>query len=131
MNGPLLWIGLPAVIGGVLFMLRGYRLTTGLIGVILAAMLGISAWLLPVGEVITRGSQAFKISERFDTPVMVRMTTRVSHTKEDVSLRKREVPKRATFERNAATITLQKIRGILGMEGNQPGAELNKRRNGE
>lgn len=65
MNGPLLWIGLPAVIGGILFILRGYRLTTGLIGVILAAMLGISAWLLPVGEVITRGSQAFKISERF------------------------------------------------------------------
>lgn len=32
------------------------------------------------------------------------------------------------FERNAATITIQKIRGILGMEGYQPGAELNKRR---
>jgi hypothetical protein len=31
------------------------------------------------------------------------------------------------FERNAATITIQKIRGILGMEGYQPGAELNKR----
>lgn len=35
------------------------------------------------------------------------------------------------FERNAATITIQKIWGILGMEGYQPGAELNKRRNGE
>lgn len=35
------------------------------------------------------------------------------------------------FERNAATITLQKIRGILGMEGYQPGAELNKRRRRE
>lgn len=35
------------------------------------------------------------------------------------------------FERNAVTITIQKIReirGILGMEGYQPGAELNKRR---
>jgi hypothetical protein len=31
------------------------------------------------------------------------------------------------FERNPATITLQKIRGILGMEGYQAGAELNKR----
>jgi indolepyruvate ferredoxin oxidoreductase, alpha subunit len=46
--------------------------------------------------------EAFKISERYDTPVMVRLTTRVSHTKEDVSLRKREVPKRPAFERNAA-----------------------------
>jgi len=46
--------------------------------------------------------EAFKISERFDTPVMVRMTTRVSHTKEDVTLQKREVPKRAAFERNIA-----------------------------
>mgnify|MGYP001301052075 CR=1 FL=1 len=27
------------------------------------------------------------------------------------------------FERNAATITLQKIRGILGMEGYQAGRE--------
>ena len=35
------------------------------------------------------------------------------------------------FERNAATITLQKIRGILGMEGYKAGVELNKRRNGE
>jgi indolepyruvate ferredoxin oxidoreductase alpha subunit len=46
--------------------------------------------------------EAFKISERFDTPVMVRMTTRVSHTKEDVPLGKREVPKKPPFERNVA-----------------------------
>ncbi len=44
--------------------------------------------------------EAFKISERFDTPVILRMTTRVSHTKEDVVMQKREVPKRPTFERN-------------------------------
>jgi hypothetical protein len=31
------------------------------------------------------------------------------------------------FERNAATITIQKIRGILGMEGYKAGVELNKR----
>ena len=46
--------------------------------------------------------EAFKISERFDTPVMVRVTTRVSHTKEDVVLKKREVAKRPGFERNPA-----------------------------
>ncbi len=65
MSGPLLWIGLPVVIGVVLFMLRGYRLGTGLIGGLLAAMLSISAWLLPVSEVITLGSRVFKINERF------------------------------------------------------------------
>lgn len=30
--------------------------------------------------------EAFKLSEKFDTPVIVRMTTRISHTKEDVKL---------------------------------------------
>ncbi|MBN1359956.1 MAG: hypothetical protein JW993_05160 [Sedimentisphaerales bacterium] len=44
--------------------------------------------------------EAFKISERFDTPVMVRMTTRVSHTKEDVALQSREEATRPVFERN-------------------------------
>jgi indolepyruvate ferredoxin oxidoreductase alpha subunit len=46
--------------------------------------------------------EAFKISERYDTPVMVRMTTRVSHTKENVVLKERQVPPRPEFERNIA-----------------------------
>jgi len=38
---------------------------------------------------------AFKISEGFDTPVMVRLTTRIAHTKENIFLHKRkEVPKK-------------------------------------
>lgn len=38
-------------------------------------------------------AEAYKISERFDTPVIIRMTTRISHSKEDVVLGKRkEVP---------------------------------------
>jgi len=44
--------------------------------------------------------EAFKISERYDTPVIVRMTTRVSHTKENVSLTQREVPPRPDFQPN-------------------------------
>jgi indolepyruvate ferredoxin oxidoreductase alpha subunit len=44
--------------------------------------------------------EAFKISERYDTPVLVRMTTRVSHTKENVVLKERQVPPRPEFERN-------------------------------
>ena len=38
---------------------------------------------------------AFKISENFDTPVLVRLTTRIAHTKENVPLGERkEIPKR-------------------------------------
>ncbi len=44
--------------------------------------------------------EAFKISERYDTPVIVRMTTRVSHTKENITLKERQVPPRPEFERN-------------------------------
>jgi len=46
--------------------------------------------------------QAFEISEKFDTPVILRMTTRVAHTKEDVTLGDRVVPKQPPFERNIA-----------------------------
>ena len=46
--------------------------------------------------------EAFAISERFDTPVMLRMTTRISHTKENVAMGERKVPERPVFERNAA-----------------------------
>ncbi len=43
---------------------------------------------------------AFKISEQFDTPVMVRLTTRIAHTKENITLEARkEIPNKA-FEVN-------------------------------
>lgn len=44
--------------------------------------------------------EAFKISEKYDTPVLLRMTTRVAHTKENVALGERQVPPRPEFERN-------------------------------
>ncbi len=44
--------------------------------------------------------EAFKISERFDTPVLLRMTTRISHTKEDMALGERVVPKQPPLEKN-------------------------------
>jgi formate hydrogenlyase subunit 3/multisubunit Na+/H+ antiporter MnhD subunit len=65
MSAPLVWIGLPLLVGGILFLLRGYHLATSLIGGLLSALLSISAWLLPIGEVITLGTRVFKISERF------------------------------------------------------------------
>jgi indolepyruvate ferredoxin oxidoreductase alpha subunit len=43
--------------------------------------------------------EAFKISERFDTPVLLRMTTRISHTKEDVKVGERVVPEQPAFEK--------------------------------
>ncbi|MGA2093453.1 MAG: thiamine pyrophosphate-dependent enzyme [Sedimentisphaerales bacterium] len=43
---------------------------------------------------------AFEMSEKYDTPVIVRMTTRVAHTKEDVTLSERVVPPQPVFERN-------------------------------
>ncbi|MEN6428282.1 MAG: thiamine pyrophosphate-dependent enzyme [Phycisphaerales bacterium] len=46
--------------------------------------------------------EAFAMSERFDTPVILRMTTRISHTKENVTVGEREVLQRPVFERNAA-----------------------------
>ena len=41
------------------------------------------------GEAKEYVKEAFKISEKFDTPVLLRMTTRISHTKEDVELSER------------------------------------------
>ncbi len=46
--------------------------------------------------------EAFKISEKYDTPVIIRMTTRISHTKEDVKLSGRVVPKQPKFATDAA-----------------------------
>jgi len=46
--------------------------------------------------------EAFAMSERFDTPVMLRMTPRISHTKENVTVGERNAPERPTFERNPA-----------------------------
>ncbi|MHC4904524.1 MAG: thiamine pyrophosphate-dependent enzyme [Planctomycetota bacterium] len=45
-------------------------------------------------------AEAFKISEKFDTPVIVRMTTRISHTKENVNLAKRIAVKPVKLEPN-------------------------------
>lgn len=44
--------------------------------------------------------EAFRISEKYDTPVLVRMTTRVSHSKEDVTLGERQVPPKRSFQRD-------------------------------
>jgi indolepyruvate ferredoxin oxidoreductase alpha subunit len=52
------------------------------------------------GEAKEYVKEAFKISERFDTPVLLRMTTRISHSKEDVRLAKRQAPARRPLEKD-------------------------------
>ncbi|RLI92055.1 MAG: indolepyruvate ferredoxin oxidoreductase subunit alpha [Candidatus Altiarchaeales archaeon] len=42
--------------------------------------------------------EAFKISEKFDIPVMIRMTTRVSHSKEVIAIDKRKIVKEKNFK---------------------------------
>lgn len=58
--------------------------------------------------------EAFKISEKFDTPVIVRMTTRISHTKEDVAIGSREavkpVPLKVDIEKYVMTPRNARIR---------------------
>lgn len=44
---------------------------------------------------------AFEISEQFDTPVLMRLTTRVSHTKENVEISDRKETENKVFEKNA------------------------------
>jgi len=46
--------------------------------------------------------EAFKISEKYDTPVLLRMTTRISHTKEDVVIDERVLPEQPEFTKNPA-----------------------------
>jgi indolepyruvate ferredoxin oxidoreductase, alpha subunit len=46
--------------------------------------------------------EAFALSERFDTPVLLRMTTRISHTKENVTVGDRQEPERKGLEKNIA-----------------------------
>jgi len=46
--------------------------------------------------------EAFKISEKFDTPVLIRMTTRISHTKEDVKLFERIEVSQPQFTQDTA-----------------------------
>jgi indolepyruvate ferredoxin oxidoreductase alpha subunit len=43
-------------------------------------------------------SVAFKISEKFDTPVMIRLTTRIAHSKQDVLLGQRKISQKKEFK---------------------------------
>jgi len=66
MSTPVLWILVPFVVGVMLFFLRRWYRTTVLIGSLTVIFLAISAYFLPVNELIRLGPLAFKINESFD-----------------------------------------------------------------
>lgn len=65
MSAPMIWIGLPIAIAGVLYLLRGLHTLTFISGLLLSSWLWIAAWLLPIGEVVTLGGRTLRISENF------------------------------------------------------------------
>jgi NADH-quinone oxidoreductase subunit N len=65
MSAPLIWIGIPLIAAGLLFLLRGLRLFVFIFGLLLSSWLWITAWLLPIGEVVTVGGRTIRIIESF------------------------------------------------------------------
>jgi formate hydrogenlyase subunit 3/multisubunit Na+/H+ antiporter MnhD subunit len=65
MSAPMIWIGLPIALAGLLFLLRNLRFPVFISGLLLSSWLWIAAWLLPIGEVITLGGRSFRILESF------------------------------------------------------------------
>ncbi len=65
MNAPMLWVGFPLALAGLLFLLRGLRFTVFISGFLLSSWLWIAAWLLPIGEVVTFGNRSLRIGESF------------------------------------------------------------------
>lgn len=56
MSSPILWIIIPAVSAGVLYLLRRFAQVVKLLGILIALLLAIFAWLLPIGSPISLGS---------------------------------------------------------------------------
>ncbi len=64
MSAPLIWIFLPGLVGGILFLVRRWERVVVLTGVIAALLLAVFAWQLPIGEVIeTVGIPSFTVRE--------------------------------------------------------------------
>lgn len=65
MSAPVIWIGLPLVLAGVLFLLRELRFGVFISGFLLSSWFWISAWLFPIGEVINLGGRTYLLNESF------------------------------------------------------------------
>lgn len=65
MNAPLIWVGIPAAVAIILFLLRGFRQLVYALGILFSGWLWSFALLLPIGEFAAIGGRAFRISETF------------------------------------------------------------------
>lgn len=61
MSAPLIWIVIPGMTGVIIFLLRRRYRTTVLIGVFMAAILALLAWILPIGREINLGLFSFRL----------------------------------------------------------------------
>jgi NADH-quinone oxidoreductase subunit N len=63
MSSPVLWIGIPVVLAGLLYFLRQKKLLTGILGVVFTTLLALLANWLPIGLGIRIGPLSFKIAD--------------------------------------------------------------------
>ena len=66
--------------------------------------------LLPRQEAKDFVKFAYEISEKYDTPVIVRTTTRLAHSQGTVTLEERVEPKDQPYERNPAKFVMTESR---------------------
>jgi hypothetical protein len=57
------WILIPGIVTVIIFLLRRFYRTTVLVGILVAGLLAVIAWITPIGENITLGPWAFKLDE--------------------------------------------------------------------
>jgi NADH-quinone oxidoreductase subunit N len=65
LNAPQVWILFPGIAAIILFLLRRWYRSTVLAGVLLACILALLAWILPVGKMIELGPWTFQVDESF------------------------------------------------------------------
>lgn len=65
MSAPLVWIITPGVAGVAMFFFRRFERVVTIVGVILSLWLAIAAWVFPIGEVVSVGRIALKVTESF------------------------------------------------------------------
>ncbi|MBN1665977.1 MAG: hypothetical protein JW862_02775 [Anaerolineales bacterium] len=64
MSAPLIWIVFPAAVGLLLYPFRRRATAITLIGSLIALLLAVAAWFLPIAEPVLIGSWSFEITDR-------------------------------------------------------------------
>ncbi len=63
MSSPVIWILFPGLAGVILFIFQKYRRAVFIAGTVLAFLLGLSAWLLPIGREISLGVISIQLAD--------------------------------------------------------------------